>query len=564
MAGASTAARAQGGAVAEEEEEEKEKEPDEKDVEDVGGEMTEANVDDGGDGDGDGDGDADAPTRGLFGRLAGVAKKWDDVVRAYERDGLHLPETALAMARGVDLEIPHHDAKAARASKQLADLDRRESELKRGVGVAREAYKSACDALGVSAAAAAAGRGGDGGNGGKAFAEELKRIAGGLDDAFAECAALARKSDVGEAMTRYAEWCAWAHGDARGAETFTPTLLELRAYEDGATIEPPATKTTTTAAAVDDDAAPPPPTIVEPPSGGIDWDIGDASAGGPEVVAPPAGGIDWDLGDLAADGGGDDAADGAAMIVEPPAGGIDWDLDLGVEVEVEPTGEAPTVVDAPEGGIDWGIAVEDVAPAEEDDDAAADGGFSLDAAMASVATIDVSSTATAIAARVPFHARLRDQDFRAALVNELSELAAFFSQRVADSRSPETTSLLASAPASIQRSSAPDVLADLRAAVLAPVATLRAARTRKLLLIASSERYARRLASELESKARAEGKARSTKIPSPVPVRPRSRGARRSLTEEFRRPGWSSLRPPLGFMQSRHTSTPFNSASDAF
>ena len=45
------------------------------------------------DGDDAGDGDganpaAAAPTRGLFGRLAGKAKAWDDVVRAYERDAL--------------------------------------------------------------------------------------------------------------------------------------------------------------------------------------------------------------------------------------------------------------------------------------------------------------------------------------------------------------------------------------------------------------------------------------------------------------------------------------------
>jgi len=31
-------------------------------------------------------------TQGWFGRLAGKAKEWDDVVRSYERDSLHLPE----------------------------------------------------------------------------------------------------------------------------------------------------------------------------------------------------------------------------------------------------------------------------------------------------------------------------------------------------------------------------------------------------------------------------------------------------------------------------------------
>jgi hypothetical protein len=36
----------------------------------------------------------------LFGRLAGKAKEWDDVVKSYERDSLHLPEAGLTLMQG--------------------------------------------------------------------------------------------------------------------------------------------------------------------------------------------------------------------------------------------------------------------------------------------------------------------------------------------------------------------------------------------------------------------------------------------------------------------------------
>jgi len=48
----------------------------------------------------------------------------------------------------------------------------------------------------------------------------------------------------------------------------------------------------------------------------------------------------------------------------------------------------------------------------------------------------------------------------------------------------------------------------------------------------------------------------------PVPIRPRSRGERRSLRTFF--PGARFSPPRVHRFQSRHTATPFNSASDAF
>ena len=77
-------------------------------------------------------------TRGLFGRLAGKAREWDDIVRMYERDNIHLAEAQMTMNQLVDYDVPHHKSHAQRRGKQLADLERRESEHRRAAVVAAD------------------------------------------------------------------------------------------------------------------------------------------------------------------------------------------------------------------------------------------------------------------------------------------------------------------------------------------------------------------------------------------------------------------------------------------
>jgi hypothetical protein len=89
-------------------------------------------------------------TRGLFGRLAGKAREWDDIVRMYERDNIHLAEAQMTMNQLVDYDVPHHKSHAQRRGKQLADLERRESEHRRAAVVAATRFIATCTDVGVS------------------------------------------------------------------------------------------------------------------------------------------------------------------------------------------------------------------------------------------------------------------------------------------------------------------------------------------------------------------------------------------------------------------------------
>ena len=402
-------------------------------------------------------------TRGLFGRLAGKAREWDDIVRMYERDNIHLAEAQMTMNQLVDHDIPHHKSHAQRRGKQLADLERRESEHRRAAVVAAERFIATCTDVGVSPLDATCA-------GGEGFAKALdRRLSDRLDSIFAECAAAARTDAVGEAMEHYAQWTRWAHGiDAAGIDGgLLPSLACIRGYEDGDTVS-------------DDD----------------EEEIAEIAV----VGVPVAGGDDEDDG---LEGFPGASAEGAAAAVPagdaPKEGGIDWDIGAQSPGGESPGGESP---DGPV-SIDWDIGdvvVERVG-----------GGESItDVPMASASSSpDSAVLREGEIKRQPrlFHAKLARQAFRAAFVDDLLELRAFLSQRSADVRSKECAALLASAPASIAAYQSCDALTKLAELVWRPVAVLREPSALRSLMIRTSARYKSRLAMDLEHKAGGEGRS---------------------------------------------------------
>ena len=461
------------------------------------------------------------PRRGFFGGLTGVAKAWDDVVRAYERDGLHLPEAALAMARAVDHDIPYHRAQVAKRGKQLVDLDRREAEYKRQAAAAAKKFEAMrADVFGADFIAEKKSRGGDAA---KAIEADVAALARKTDAVFERVADAARADEVGEAAEHYAEWIAWAHGGSATAEELLPALARLRAFEAGATVAPPESRSEDERRRdeANDEGGDPGGVVVEPPAGGIDWgvsvEVEEGGGQGGVVVEPPAGGIDWGV-SVEVDKGDP----GAATVVEPLAGGIDW----GVSVE-DDGGDpgAAAVVEPPAGGIDWGVSVEDDGGGGG---APSAGGIDWDVGdfvVEATASGETSSAPLAPptpgpseesesdppplppASELPFHLALRDQAFRASVADDLCELRAFLRQRAVDLRGREAATLLASAPASVRSNHAtPDALDALAAACEAPVAILAAPANRRLLLVAASARFRSRLAAEVVVAGEAEGK----------------------------------------------------------
>ena len=477
-------------------------------------------------------------TRGLFGRLTGKAKAWDDVVRMYEKDALHLPECGSTMTRFADYDAPFARREKERLAKQLGDAERREAEHRRSAAAAKEKFAKMCfDVFGTEKGATIA-ESVDGDENDKNdlsfFQSLVDGLADGLDAVFDAAVAAARSDAVGEAAEHYARWTDWAHGERIRAgfvsqetgesldgrvtvESLTPHLARLRAMATSAEAEfigrdfeksrKAAEKDAEDAAfastsdvdvATDvevatnaDDAR------VEPPAGGIDWDVSVVDA----KVEPPAGGIDWDVSvaDLSA------SVDGAAESTGTPAAvEIDWDVGDVVEVEVdEPIGvetiEAPIE-------IDWdvrGFVVEDAgdARAETNVEKETNG-------LAKAESRDDSTTNDSSSSSSSFGRAFTDREFRARVLDDLLELRAFLTQRAADAgASGESATLLASAPPEI-RALVVDAaeLKKLAAACEEPVRVLAEDTAGRLLLVSASERYRKRLANDLVTAGRLESK----------------------------------------------------------
>ena len=392
---------------------------------------------------------ANEKTRGLFGRLAGKAKAWDDVVRAYEKDALHLPECGATMTRATDIETPFRRRESAKLAKQLGDAERRETEHRRGAVAAKEKFARTClDVFGKESLSE-----GDGGrsrtvsddetpaaNSNLAgFRTRVDGLVAKLDSVFDAAVAAARDDAVGEAAEHYARWTEWAHGErirggggeknendapSAAVAALTPHLARLRAMSAaeaealgrvsltgtirGADAFASADPDKSVPSSTNDDAS----LSIDPPAGGIDWDV-DASAVETAVE------IDWDVGDVVEV----EAAGAVETAVE-----IDWDVG---DVVVEDAGadRSPSPADSVSASETRAKASARAEDAEDADDTSRSEAASLGRALA-------------------------DRDFRARVLDDLLELRAFLAQRASDASSGESASLLSSAPAELRSAGA--------------------------------------------------------------------------------------------------------------
>ena len=493
--------------------------------------------------------------RGLFGRLTGKAKAWDDVVRAYEKDALHLPECGATMTRATDHETPFRRRENAKLAKQLVDSGRRETELRRSAVAAKEKFASLCaDVFGETTIDETP-------RDEVAFRGLLDGLVARLDSVFDAAVAAARTDAVGEAAEHYARWTEWAHGNLihpggggeKNENTFspsvavaslTPHLARLRAMSAA---EAEALGRVSRTASADPDKSVPSSTnddaslSLDPSAGGIDWDVDVAPTEASAKVEPPAGGVDWDV-DVAAteaasaeSNGGDERADLSTPVE------IDWDVGDVVDVsDADQTSGTGTEATSAPIEIDWDVGdvvvVEDAGAEQKRfdlstrrEDAGEDGTQSAnenendERLNASPDDSDSCRLGRALA----------DREFRACVLDDLLELRAFLSQRAADASrvSGESAALLSSAPAAIRARSDVHELRRLAAACEAPVLALAEDGARRLLLLSASERFRARLASDLLAASRLEAKL----LAHADEARQRQSETRRALRREARR-----------------------------
>ncbi|KAG0599921.1 hypothetical protein M758_12G187800 [Ceratodon purpureus] len=446
--------------------------------------------------------EANPESRNFFGRLSGVAGEWDGIVRAYEKELLHLGEAAQIMVHYTDYEIPSQKKEIAKVQQQLTDMEKKEAEYKRNAAAAATRYQQACQELGIK------------GNDVKA---ELKALGKSLPAVFMKVVEAICNDKVGEPMDLYQAMVSYAHsGPEEEQRPNLPTLQELRDH--------PPSFDQAKESNVDDNLqsiehnSNTDGTGLEGANDSIDWGV-DASIG-----QDGADQIDWGLDASSGHDGtgqidwgvGVESTDGAA---ESGSNGIDWGIGA--------VADDPTSVDESklETDIIWDIGPltpqaetspeSDFVLLQQDEGLETGGEINWDIDL-DESGVDGADRTDSLSHELPSTAsettgvgRFLETDYRNMLLNDLFELKAFVKQRVEELERQETAALQnqvqAMAPAACFQHGS-DALLDMASHITAAIDLLTAQKTRDLCLLVTSTRFLDRLHLSLVAKKESETK----------------------------------------------------------
>eukprot|EP00047_Mylnosiga_fluctuans_P005802 m.242805 g.242805 ORF g.242805 m.242805 type:complete len:566 (-) comp14103_c0_seq1:131-1828(-) len=433
----------------------------------------------------------DASTKTLFGGYSSRRiKDWQDIVKLYSTENCYLGESSTILQHDVSYEIPALKRAIQRAQARVQEIDHREHDLLKSAADYQHRFAHICKELTIE---------------GVDIPKELASLAAQLPAIFERVTGLVRTADIEHALDLYAVFIKFTIGKS---EEVCPLLKYVRVKGNTSVHE---WKTGT---------APPPLSAAEKSSGanassgsaaadGIDWGADGqpeidwcdgGAAGGVVAISSSGDAIDWGDGAASAEPAtidfGDDEAGKVVEIKE--AGGIDWGDDAAA-------GVATDVVIEGAGGIDWG---DDAAPA-----AAAPAGVTID--WSDDASPAGPAAPADAAARAPL---LQSPELRNQLIDELLELECFLSGRRAEMKAAHdmaTTLVLQNAPPSVATQTA-ESIDKMVVAVKAALEPLLSSRTRYLVMLEASPKYAQRLAQSLQEKrsmgARIAGKVDDLKV----------------------------------------------------